>query len=123
MEAVREMKDKDKKQADKMEEDFKEMAKNAEEAMLQVPKDLDIFADLNVGNDLVEDVTTAFEEVKQQIYEDIHEKKLRLLMAEKFQQIQDEATVDNYLAGTSRTPRRGPVKAEPTSYRAPRAGK
>ncbi len=65
MEAVREMKDKDKKQADKMEEDFKEMAKNAEEAMLQVPKDLDIFADLNVGNDLVEDITSSFEEVRQ----------------------------------------------------------
>lgn len=66
MEGVREMKDKDKKLADKMEEDFKELAKNAEEAMLQVPKDLDIFADLNVGNDIVEDIASTFEEVRQE---------------------------------------------------------
>jgi len=66
MDAVREMKDKDKKLADKMEEDFKELAKNLDEAKLEVPKDLDIFADLNVGNDLVEDIASTFEEVKQE---------------------------------------------------------
>jgi hypothetical protein len=60
------MKDKDKRLADKMEEDFKELAKNAEEAMLQVPRDLDIFADLNVGNDLVEDIASTFEEIRQE---------------------------------------------------------
>jgi hypothetical protein len=64
MDAVQEMKDKtgDKK-TDKMEEDFKEMEKNIQDALLQVPKDLDIFAPLNVGNDLVEDVFSVFEEV------------------------------------------------------------
>jgi hypothetical protein len=66
MDAVREMKDKDKKKSDEMEEDFKEMAKNAEAAMLQVPKDLEIFADLNVGNDLVEDIASTFEEIRQE---------------------------------------------------------
>lgn len=64
MDAVQEQKDKtgDKK-LDTLEEDFKEMEKNIQEAMLQVPKDLDIFAPLNVGNDLVEDVYSVFEEV------------------------------------------------------------
>ena len=65
MESVKEMKDKDTKQTDKMEEDFEEVAKNAEKALLQVPVDLDIFADLNVGNDLVEDIASTFEEVRQ----------------------------------------------------------
>ncbi len=66
MEIVKELKDKDTKQTDKMEEDFEELAKNAEQALLQVPIDLDIFADLNVGNDLVEDIHSTFEEVRQQ---------------------------------------------------------
>ena len=65
MESVKESKDKDSKKSDKMEEDFEEIKKNLEEAMLQVPKDLDIFADLNVGNDLVEDIFSTFEEVTQ----------------------------------------------------------
>lgn len=66
MEAVRESKDKDTKKTDKMEEDFEEIKKNIEEAILQVPKDLDIFAELNVGNDMVEDIFSTFEEVTQQ---------------------------------------------------------
>lgn len=65
MDAVKESKDKDTKKADKMEEDFQEIEKNLQEAMLQVPKDLDIFADLNVGNDMVEDIFATFEEVTQ----------------------------------------------------------
>ena len=61
-----------------------------------------------------------FDEVKQQIYDDIHEKKLRLKMADYFQKLQDDATVDNYLAGTSRTPKRSEMtRAEPASYQAP----
>jgi hypothetical protein len=65
MDKVEETKDKDTKQTDKMEEEASEIGKNIKEAMLQVPKDLDIFAHLNVGNDLVEDVYSTFEEVTQ----------------------------------------------------------
>ncbi len=63
MDSVKESKSKDTKKTDKMEEDFEEIEKNIEEALLQVPKDLDIFADLNVGNDMVEDIFSTFEEV------------------------------------------------------------
>jgi parvulin-like peptidyl-prolyl isomerase len=65
-------------------------------------------------------VRVTFEDVKQQIYDDIHEKKLRLKMADYFQKLQDEATVDNYLAGTSRTPKRpDAMRAQAASYQAP----
>jgi len=47
----------------------------------------------------------AFETVRRDIYEDLHEKKLRLAMAEHFEALQDASTVDNYLAGTSRSPK------------------
>jgi len=47
-----------------------------------------------------------FESVRNDIYEDIHEKKLRLAMADKFQELQEAATVDNYLAGTSHSSKR-----------------
>jgi parvulin-like peptidyl-prolyl isomerase len=67
-----------------------------------------------------EPTRVTFDEVKQQIYEDIREKKQRLKMAEYFQKLQDEATVDNYLAGTSRTPKRADaLRAEPASYQQP----
>lgn len=51
-----------------------------------------------------------FESVKELIREDIHEKKLRMTMANFFQQLQDNATVDNFLAGTSRSPKQTEVK-------------
>jgi len=47
-----------------------------------------------------------FAMVRNDIYEDIHEKKLRLAMGDCFQQVQDDATIDNYLAGTSRSAKR-----------------
>jgi parvulin-like peptidyl-prolyl isomerase len=72
------------------------------------------------GLGLTQPTNISFEEVKQQIYDDIREKKLRLKMADYFQKLQDEATVDNYLAGTSRTPKRAEVsRAEAASYQAP----
>jgi len=66
MDKVEENKDKSGKQTDKMEEAADEIQKNIKEALLQVPKDLDIFAHLNVGNDLVEDIFSTFEEVTQE---------------------------------------------------------
>lgn len=62
MDKVAEVKDENGKKSDKMEEAAEEIKKNIKEALLQVPKDLDIFAHLNVGNDLVEDVYSTFEE-------------------------------------------------------------
>ena len=47
-----------------------------------------------------------FAEVRDMIYEDIHEKKLRLAMADEFERLQSEAQIDNYLAGTSQPGKR-----------------
>ena len=55
-----------------------------------------------------------FASVRKDIYEDLHEKKLRLAMAERFENLQEAATVDNYLAGTSHSP-----KPQPTDRRRP----
>lgn len=53
-----------------------------------------------------EPVKVDFASVRGDVYADIHEKKLRLAMGEYFQQLQDNATVDNYLAGTSHSPKK-----------------
>jgi hypothetical protein len=50
---------------DMMEEDYRELVRNTKEALLQVPKDLHIFMELNVANELIEDVFTLFEEIEQ----------------------------------------------------------
>ncbi len=46
-----------------------------------------------------------FAQVRDLIYEDVYEKKLRLAMAAHFQELKDAATIDNFLAGTSQSPR------------------
>jgi len=46
-----------------------------------------------------------FAAVRDVLTQDIHEKKLRLAMAEYFERLQDNATIDNYLAGTTRSPK------------------
>lgn len=46
-----------------------------------------------------------FELVRDEIYRDLHEKKLRLTMAERFEELQEAATIDNYLTGSSRSPK------------------
>lgn len=46
----------------------------------------------------------AFDTVRDDIYEDLYEKKLRLAMADRFEELQESAVIDNYLAGTSHTP-------------------
>jgi parvulin-like peptidyl-prolyl isomerase len=46
-------------------------------------------------------------DVRQILYNDIYEKKLRIAMSEKFEQINAAARVDNYLAGTSHSPDKG----------------
>jgi parvulin-like peptidyl-prolyl isomerase len=54
--------------------------------------------------------------VRDLLAEDIREKKTHLAMGECFEQLQDNATIDNVLAGTSRSPRNkqvSPQRPEP----------
>ena len=50
-----------------------------------------------------------FDEVKKDIHEDLYEKKLRLAMAECYENLQKAATIDNYLTGISRAPYKVPL--------------
>ena len=43
-------------------------------------------------------------EVRDLIHRDIFEKKVRLAMAERFEKVRENATIDNFLAGTTQTP-------------------
>ena len=45
-----------------------------------------------------------FDSVRELVYEDIFEKKQRIAMAKYFDRLQETASIDNYLAGTSRQP-------------------
>jgi parvulin-like peptidyl-prolyl isomerase len=51
-------------------------------------------------------VDVKFEDVRDVLYQDIYEKKLRLAMATKFEEIRTRARIDNFLAGTSQAPER-----------------
>lgn len=64
MKAMEAQKDMSAEERDEMEEDIKELKKNMLEALNQVPTDLNIFKELNVGNEAVEDVFQIFEEVR-----------------------------------------------------------
>ncbi|HRU20265.1 MAG TPA: hypothetical protein P5125_07905, partial [Kiritimatiellia bacterium] len=66
MDKIAENRDRNTEDFDVMEQEAEEIRKNIEDAMLQIPRDLDIFAHLNVGNDLVEDLYSVFEEVTQE---------------------------------------------------------
>jgi len=61
-----------------------------------------------------------FAAVRELIYEDVHEKKLRVAMGQYFQRLQDEATIDNYLGGTSRAPKQADVKAAARPAKTPK---
>jgi parvulin-like peptidyl-prolyl isomerase len=52
---------------------------------------------------MTEPVVTEYEAVKDEVYKNIMEKKLRIAMYDKFQQVTEDAQIDNYLAGTSQT--------------------
>jgi hypothetical protein len=51
------------------------------------------------------------QEVQEVLRQDLFEKKLRMAMGEKFEEIRAKARIDNFLAGTSQSPDR--VKPEP----------
>jgi parvulin-like peptidyl-prolyl isomerase len=55
-------------------------------------------------------VDIKFQEVRQILHQDIYEKKLRMAMGGKFEEIRSRARIDNFLAGTSQSPDR--VKPE-----------
>ncbi len=63
MEMVKEQKDASSEEMiDMMEEEYQEIVKNTKQALLEIPTDLHIFAELQVANELVEDVFSIFEE-------------------------------------------------------------
>jgi parvulin-like peptidyl-prolyl isomerase len=74
-----------------------------------------------------------FEEVRNELYDDIFEKKQRIEMARHFTHLREGATIDNFLAGTSQGPAGGTpgrpgepksslTKAEMEDLARPRAG-
>ena len=54
---------------------------------------------------MTEQADVKFADVRDDIYRDLYEKKLRVKMAECFDNLQDSATIHNYLAGTSHAPK------------------
>jgi parvulin-like peptidyl-prolyl isomerase len=48
-------------------------------------------------------VVTDINLVKNELYKDLHEKKLRIAMATEFDRLRESAQIDNFLAGTSQT--------------------
>jgi parvulin-like peptidyl-prolyl isomerase len=57
------------------------------------------------------------QEVRDILYQDIFEKKLRAAMGERFESIRAEARIDNFLAGTSQAPERVRPAAKPGTPR------
>jgi parvulin-like peptidyl-prolyl isomerase len=53
-----------------------------------------------------EPVEVNLQDVQDILYQDIFEKKIRIAMNKKFDEIRDSARIDNYLAGTSQSPDR-----------------
>jgi len=54
-----------------------------------------------------------FDEARPFLHEDIYRKKLRLAMAKYFRQLQQAATIDNHLAGTTRRPKKPTLPQRP----------
>jgi len=66
--AMREMlrqEDKSNKNSDELEEEYVELHEQMKDSLMEIATDLQIFPELPVGNDLVEDVFQVYEEVKQ----------------------------------------------------------
>jgi parvulin-like peptidyl-prolyl isomerase len=55
-----------------------------------------------------------FAAVRDVLTQDIQEKKLRLAMADCFERLKEDATIDNYLAGTTRSPKKDPKSTPQT---------
>ncbi|MFO0898708.1 MAG: peptidyl-prolyl cis-trans isomerase [Pirellulales bacterium] len=62
-----------------------------------------------------------FAEVRQLLFDDIHEKKLRVAMAQEFERIKSSSQIDNFLAGTTQSPKKPAPGLDPTAPRVSRA--
>jgi parvulin-like peptidyl-prolyl isomerase len=60
-------------------------------------------------------VDIKYEDVREVLYQDIFEKKLRMAMAAKFEEIRSKARIDNFLAGTSQAPERVKPETNPAA--------
>jgi parvulin-like peptidyl-prolyl isomerase len=75
-----------------------------------------------------DDSKISIEDVRDEIYADVHQKKTKMLMTRQFDQIREVAQIDNYLAGTTQAPEQGrpsmsiDPRVEPTGASEPRAG-
>jgi hypothetical protein len=65
MRMVEVQKDRSDAKKDMLEEEIEELKTNIKDALLQIPKDLHIYPELSVANELVEDVYSVFEDVTQ----------------------------------------------------------
>jgi parvulin-like peptidyl-prolyl isomerase len=59
------------------------------------------------GEGLTKPISVRFDEVRDLILADVLEKKVRLAMSKEFNRLQDEAQIDNYLAGTTQSANKG----------------
>jgi parvulin-like peptidyl-prolyl isomerase len=69
-------------------------------------------------------VVKEFNLVKDELFKDIHEKKVRVAMAKEFDRLKETGQVDNFLAGTSQSGKRPAAAtstASPASYNQPAA--
>ncbi len=64
-------------------------------------------------------VVTDRKAVEPELRDEIHEKKLRIAMAKKFDELKQAAQIDNFLAGTSQTPRQSSASRTPVRQRVP----
>ncbi len=54
-------------------------------------------------------------EVRDNIHKDVHEKKLSQAIGNYFQQLRDRATIDNFVTGTTQSPKLGPERPQPAA--------
>jgi parvulin-like peptidyl-prolyl isomerase len=51
-------------------------------------------------------------EVRDDIYKDVHEKKLNQAVGNYFQQLRDRAKIDNFITGATQSPKHGPARPQ-----------
>ena len=54
-------------------------------------------------------------DVRDDIYKHVHEEKLNHAVGNYFQQLRDRATIDNFITGTTQSPKQGPVRPQPAA--------
>ncbi len=69
-----------------------------------------------------EPVQVSAAEVRELIYEDIHEKKQRMAMTREFDRLKEQAKIDNFLAGTSHSPAKKTATAPKRDSKLPASG-